>query len=314
VAQSDLELFSFAFEAMGSPCCARLYSPSREHAAKAAEAAIEEVQRIEAAFSRYRCGNIMSAINEAGRIGGEIALDPETCDLLDAAFDACRRSGGLFDVTSGVLREIWNDDLETLPSQAHVADVLMRVGLDKTEWRRPWLSFRRQGMQIDLGGIAKEYAADRAAQKCRDHGIAAGGVDLGGDLVVIGPHPDGAPWRIGIRNPEGREAAVATLFVEHGAVATSGNYERFWRLDGKRYGHILDPRTGWPVEGALSVTVAAPTCQAAGLASTIAMLKGVEGAAWLGETSLPYISIDASGGLHGSALARQADGGYTPDV
>jgi FAD:protein FMN transferase len=296
------EVFSFSFEAMGSPCEARLYARNRGHAAAAAKAAIQEAQRIEAAFSRYRDDNLVHAINAAGQAGRDVIVDDETSYLLDAAFDAYRRSAGLFDITSGVLREIWNDELEDIPSQADLSDILARVGLDKIDWRRPKLSFRRRGMQIDFGGIGKEYAADRAARACRAHGIAGGVVDLGGDLAVVGPHPDGTPWRIGIRDPERHEDAIATLFVQCGGVATSGNYERFWLLEGKRYGHILDPRTGWPVEGMSSITVVAPTCQAAGLAASIAMLKGAEGAAWLNETSLPYICVDPCGGLQGSAL------------
>ncbi|KAF2989563.1 FAD:protein FMN transferase [Methylocystis sp. MJC1] len=296
------ELFAFHFEAMGSPCEARLYAHGRDSAAAAAGAAVREVRRIEAAFSRYRDDSIVHAINAAGEAGGDILVDDETADLLDAAFEAYRHSDGLFDITSGVLREIWNDERESIPSQATFAEVLARVGLDKIEWRRPKLRFRRRGMQIDFGGIGKEYAADRAAWECRAQGIVGGVVDLGGDLFVIGPHPDGAPWRIGIRDPEQPERAVATLFIERGGVATSGNYERFWRLEGKRYGHILDPRSGWPVEGLSSVTVAAPSCQAAGLTATIAMLNGVEGAVWLKGASLPFICVDPSGGLEGSAL------------
>lgn len=305
--RSSPEFFTFHFEAMGSPCEARLYADSRKHAATAAKAAIREVRRIEAAFSRYRDDNIVHAINAAGEAGGALLVDDETADLLDAAFNAYRHSGGLFDITSGVLQEIWNDDLESMPAQAVLADTLTRVGLNKVDWGRPKLSFRQPGMQIDFGGIGKEYAADRAAGECRAYGIVSGVIDLGGDLCVIGPHPDGAPWRIGVRDPERPERAVATLFVERGGVATSGNYERFWLLDGKRYGHILDPRSGWPVEGLSSVTVAAPTCQAAGLAATIAMLKGAEGAAWLKGTSLPFICVDPSGGLQGSALTALED-------
>lgn len=309
--QSGLELFAFHFEAMGSPCEARLYAGRHACAAAAAKAAIGEVRRIEAAFSRYRSDNVVHAINAAGEAAADILVDDETADLLDAAFDAYRHSGGLFDITSGVLREIWNDERESIPSQAALDEALARVGLGKIEWRRPKLGFRRAGMQIDFGGIGKEYAADRAAGECRACGIVGGVVDLGGDLFVIGPHPDGAPWRIGVRDPERPERAIATLFVARGGVATSGNYERFWRLEGKRYGHILDPRNGWPVEGMSSVTVAAPSCQAAGLAATIAMLKGAEGAAWLKGTSLPFICVDPFGGLQGSALIAPEDAQIT---
>jgi thiamine biosynthesis lipoprotein len=293
---------SFRFDAMGSPCEVRLYAADHEHAARAARSAIGEVQRIEQAYSRYLTGNITCAMNAAARLGDSIEVDEETSRLLDIAFAAYDRSDGLFDITSGVLRTVWNDKRKSVPTRSEISAALRCVGLCKVEWRRPWLTFSEPGMQMDFGGIGKEFAADLAARKLVEHGIDSGVVDLGGDLTVIGPHPDGEPWRIGIRDPNRPDAAIATLFVERGGIASSGNYERFWELGGKRYGHILNPRTGWPVEGPLSVTVLADSCLEAGLTATIAMLKGEEGAAWLNTTSLPHLYIGANGALNGLDL------------
>lgn len=297
----------FPFTAMGTCCELKLYADDESSAARAAGAAIAEVRRIERAYSRYRSDSVVSAINEAGRQGGAICLSPEAADLVDVAYDAYRLSGGLFDVTSGALREVWRDDLAAKPSQSEITRILARVGLHKVAWARPRLSFGRGGMQIDLGGIGKEYAADRAAQVCRELGVSNGLVDLGGDIVAIGPHPWGTPWRIGVRDPRDPESALATLFVVRGGVATSGDYERFWEFDGRRYGHIFDPRTGWPVRGLSSVTVAADTCLRAGLTSTIAMLKGEDGAAWLREAATPHIHVDAGNHIGGSALSQGDD-------
>ncbi|MGD0641471.1 MAG: FAD:protein FMN transferase [Roseiarcus sp.] len=297
----------YPFAAMGTRCELRLYADDERSAAGAASAAIAEVRRIERAYSRYRSDSVVSAINEAGKQGGAISLSREAADLIDLAFDAYRLSDGLFDVTSGALREVWRDDIAEPPSSRQIAPVLARIGLHKVAWERPRLSFGRRGMQVDLGGIGKEYAADRAANACRRRGISAGLVDLGGDIVAIGPHPDGTSWRIGVRDPRDPESALATLFLARGGVATSGDYERFWEFDGRRYGHIFDPRTGWPVRGLSSVTVAASTCLRAGLYSTIAMLKGEDGAQWLEEVAAPHVHVDAASRVGGSLLSPSGD-------
>jgi FAD:protein FMN transferase len=292
---------------MGTSCELTLYARDECRAAQAASAAISEVERIERAYSRYRTDSIVHSLNQAAKVAGSIVVDPETAELIDSAFDAYRRSDGLFDITSGVLREIWNDDTETVPSEAEVSRVLSSVGLHKVSWQRPCLAFTEPRMQIDLGGLAKEYAADRAAELCRSLGIAHGLVDLGGDLAVVGAHPDGSPWRIGIRDPRDGQKAIATLFVEQGGIATSGDYERCWEFEGRRYGHILDPRTGWPVKGMPSVTVAARKCLSAGLMSTIAVLKGDGGMAWLRDAGFAHVCVDASNRVDISALTAPED-------
>ncbi len=257
------EPYIFDFFAMGTDCEMQFYAGSAEAAQLAAKAAQGEVERIERAYSRYRQDSIVLTINRAAEAGDTIGVDEETAHLIDIAFEAYRLSDGLFDITSGILREIWNDGTCALPSQAAIDDVVRRIGLGKVLWRRPELTFTEPGMQIDLGGIAKEYAAGHAAGVCRAHGIQSGIVNLGGDIAIVGPHPHGAPWRIGVRDPKAPETAMATLFVSSGGVATSGDYERYWEIEGCRFGHILNPATGWPASGLLSVTVAAETCLAA---------------------------------------------------
>jgi thiamine biosynthesis lipoprotein len=144
----------------------------------------------------------------------------------------------------------------------------------------------------------KEYAADRVASLCRQRGTWHGLVDLGGDLAVVGPHPDGSPWRVGIRDPRRRDAALLCVDVFGGGVATSGDYERCMVVDGVRYGHVLDPRSGWPVDGLASVSVLASHCLIAGTASTVAMLKGrVEAPRWLEALELPHVRLDRDGTL-----------------
>jgi thiamine biosynthesis lipoprotein len=294
------DLSRFDFLAMGCPCAVSLGGPQ---AREIAEAVIAEVQRIERVYSRYVPDSVVSAINETARSGGAIDIDEETAEIIDAAFELHRRSDGLFDITSGALRTVWNEDAVAPPDAATLANILDRVGLDKVAWKRPRLAFAQSGMEIDFGGIAKEYAADRVAELCRSMGAARGIVDLGGDLALFGGNPDCSPWRVGVADPDMPTRAAATLFVHgSGGVATSGAYRRFWEFAGVRYGHIFDPRTGWPVEGLLSVTVVAESCAEAGALSTIAMLKGKQGADWLTSHADAHIYIDAERRLGGNAL------------
>jgi thiamine biosynthesis lipoprotein len=288
----------FPFQAMASPCALHLYGDDHARVETAANAAIAEVARIEAKYSRYQSDSVACAIN-ASAGSGPFEVDDETCALLDYAATAWEHSGGLFDITSGVLREVWDFRSGRLPSRKAVDSVLARVGWHRVTWRSRALSLPA-GMQIDFGGYGKEYAADRAAEICHEHGISAGLVDLGGDVRIVGPHPDGSSWEIGIRDPRQASGAAASISLDEGGIATSGDYQRFMVVDGRRYGHILDPRSGWPAEGFASVSVVASRCLVAGTASTIAILKGEQGAAWLGDVDLPNLCIGVDGKVSGS--------------
>ena len=157
-------------------------------------------------------------------------------------------------------------------------------------------------MEVDLGGIGKEYAADRAAAVCLEANISHGIVDLGGDVRLIGPHPDGAPWTIGIRDPFTPNQIVGHVSLTEGALATSGDYQRRIQVGNKSYSHLINPKTGWPVEGLASVSVVADQCLAAGSLSSIAMLKGKDGPNWLSRLSpeLRYAWINCDGTSGGS--------------
>jgi thiamine biosynthesis lipoprotein len=257
------------------------------------------VVRIEQCYSRYRDDSIIGRINAAAG-GDPVRIDPETEALLNYAATAYAESDGLFDISSGVLREVWNFKLGQLPSPAAVAFCLKRVGWDKVNWQAPHISLQ-PNMQLDFGGFGKEYAADRAAHVCAEMGIAHGLVELGGDIRLIGPHPDGSPWQIGIRNPRDPEQAMAVIPLKSGGLASSGDYERYMVIDGKRYSHILNPRTGRPVDVPMAgVTVVAPLCLLAGTAATVAMLHGEKAApAWLWKLGLPHLWINQLGEVGG---------------
>jgi thiamine biosynthesis lipoprotein len=287
-----LALFRFPFPAMGSRCEVRLYARDEASASACAQAAIADVRRLDAKYSRYRADSITAGINRAAAAGGAIDVDAETATLLDYAATCFEQSDGLFDLTSGILREAWSADRRELPDTDTLQRLLARVGWSKVRWERPRLVFGVPGMEIDFGGVVKEYAADRAATLCAEGGFRHGLVDLGGDIKIVGPHPDGTPWVVGIQHPRNPEAVMATLDLFHGAIATSGDYERFVEIDGRRYSHILSPRTGLPVNGLAGVSVAAPECVVAGSATTIAMLMEDRGPEWLDEVGLPHVWMD----------------------
>jgi FAD:protein FMN transferase len=287
-----LTLYRYPFAAMGSRCEIRLYAPSEEPAAACARATIVDVLRLEAKYSRYRNDSATAAINRVAAAGDAIDVDAETGTLLDYAGTCYEQSDGLFDLTSGILREAWSADRRELPDTAALQRLLARVGWSKVRWQRPRLAFGVPGMEIDFGGVVKEYAADRAATLCAEAGFRHGLVDLGGDIKIVGPHPDGAPWVVGIQHPRNPDAVMATLDLFYGAIATSGDYERFVEIDGRRHSHILSPRTGMPVNGLAGVSVAAPECVVAGSATTIAMLMEDRGPEWLEEVGLPHVWMD----------------------
>ena len=288
---------------MGTACCFQIFAKNEAEARRAALEGAREVYRLEGKFSRYDPDSYLSAINAVAGTGGELVVDDETAALLDLAYEWHMQSDGLFDITSGVLRRIWHFDIQRLPTESEIAELLELCGLFRLSWSRPHLQFRRSGMEIDLGGLVKEYACDRAAEILLDHGAQAVLVDLGGDIRVAGERPDEGGWQVGIRKP-GSDEAATTISLAQGGVATSGNYERFFELGGKRYSHVLNPQTGWPVEGLASVSVVASTCLEAGRQSTLALLKGREGKSWLLDNAPRFLAIDETGAAFGPLLSN----------
>ncbi len=284
---------------MASRCEVRLYAPDEATAAHWADAAVAEVQRIEAKYSRYRTDSVVSAINRAAGQAA-VTVDDETAALLAFAARLHGESAGRFDVTSGVLRRAWDFKAARLPDARDLAALLPLIGWERIEWDGRHLRLPTAGMEVDFGGIGKEYAADRAATAMQKLGARHGLVNLGGDIRIVGTQPDGGAWTIGVQDPRGEPGtAVAVLPVSAGAMATSGDYERYFERDGRRYCHLLDPRTGWPVNYWRSVSVVAPLCVLAGACATIAMLQPVEQAVdFLRSQGVRFLGIDAAGERH----------------
>jgi thiamine biosynthesis lipoprotein len=298
-----MRLESFRFRAMGSPCELQLWGESRSAVAPVADACGREIERLERKFSRYRNDSLATRINRSAGDSTGVEVDSETAGLIDLAATAHRESSGRFDPTSGVLRRVWNFRSGRLPTPDAVQEVLALVGWSKLRWESPRIVLPTQGMELDFGGFVKEYAADRAAELCRERGLTSGIIDLGGDLAVVGPHPNGQPWFVGIRNPRKPSVAMARIALRSGGLATSGDYERFMIVNGKRYSHLLDPRTGEPHEGGPAcVSITADHCLVAGLTSTIAMLQLESDAPrFLRNVGLPHLLVTQSGKILGTA-------------
>lgn len=295
----------FEFSAMASPCELRLVGASEPALQAAAAAAIDEVRRIERKFSRYDPASIVSRINAAAGSGAPVAIDDETAGLLRFAGELHALGGGRFDITSGVLRRAWDFRAARVPSAAEVEALLPLVGWPQVRLEQRSVALPRPGMELDFGGFGKEYAADRAAALLQHSGVVGGFVNLGGDIAVIGPRADGSAWRFALQHPRQSDAWLGHVEVHEGALATSGDYERFFEAAGRRWCHVLDARSGWPVSHWQSVSVIAPTCAAAGAACTLAMLLEGDAPEFLKSQGLPAVLVDAQGRcLDGLGAAR----------
>ena len=293
-----MALHRFSFRAMAAEHELAIEAPDAPAAERAAQAAIADVQRIEAKYSRYRDDSITTAINRAAGQEVPVTIDAETAALLRYA-DACYiQSDGAFDITSGVLRRAWDFRRvpPKLPDSATLESLRALIGWRAVEWDERSVRLTRVGMQIDFGGIGKEYAADRAATILAGHGVRHALVNLGGDVRALGTQPGGAPWKVGIVHPREPRAVIGSVDVVDGAVATSGDYERYFEIGGRRYCHLLDARTGWPVDHWQSASVVAPVCTLAGTLATLAMLRA-DGDAFLRAQGFEFLLVDKKGRL-----------------
>lgn len=271
---------------MGSPCEVLTDGGDKHQADQVSKAVAAEAWRIEDKFSRYLEGNIVHRINTAA--GSKVEVDEETGGLLDFATTLFEISESRFDITSGALRGAWTfDGSDNIPDKKNIDEILTSVGWHRVIWQQPFLTLE-PGMEIDLGGVGKEYAVDRCAALARDAASVASMVNFGGDLAVTGPPATRDAWKVGIEGAT-PDSAEKLIELRQGALATSGDARRFLLRDGVRYSHILDPRTGWPVSDApASITVAADTCTQAGMLSTLAMLKGKGAEQFLAAQDLLY--------------------------
>jgi thiamine biosynthesis lipoprotein len=296
---------------MGTIAELTVYHESEAQARAAIDAAFVELARIEAELSERMPGSAVSRLNREG-FRRDVPVDKEVFELLRYASLLGSASGGAFDVTVGRVVALWGfPEGGRIPDAAKLALYSNRVGYKNLILRAETSSvgFVVDEIAVDLGAIAKGWAADRVVDLLKSRGVRNAIVDLGGDLRLLGSRPGGNGWRIGIKHPRD-EGLLATLELRDTAIVTSGDYERFFVEGGVRYHHILDPATGQPARGCQSVTVLAPTGAEADACATAAFVLGPErGLAFLrSRAGVRGLIVDAAGGLHwtDAALERAA--------
>jgi thiamine biosynthesis lipoprotein len=274
-----------------------------DKARSAVEAAFEEIKRVERLTSFHQPSALTSLNEQAGH--GPVKTDPELAELAEASLKIAAQTGGAFDPTVGPLSRLWGFSGAAeprLPMQAEIDSALSKVG-----WKRVRIDISastvdlpERGMSLDLGGIAKGYALNRAATVLKDLGTRSALVNAGGDIIAIGEKSSGKPWRIGVQDPRDQKGILAVVELKGRAIVTSGDYERVFFINDERYHHILDPKTGYPARGMQSVTIVfsdavivdglSVAVFVAGPKKGMEMIQSVPGAAGL--------LVDAAGELH----------------
>lgn len=281
-------LFNVTFSAMASPCEFLIDTTDKGLALAIAEAGVAEVKRIEHKFSRYVLGNVCHSINNAN--GQPVEIDNECYRLLSFGQSCFDLSSGLFDLTSGVLRRVWKfDGSDRLPTQQQIDSVLPFVGWQHVQMSEQHIQMKA-GMEIDFGGIGKEYAVSRVADLCKKMASHVSVlINLGGDIQITIPREHRQPWSVGIEDSHNAAGESKIISIVEGALATSGDAKRFLLKHGLRYSHILNPKTGWSIMHApSSITTLAPLCIQAGCLATIALLQGRDAESFLNEQGVQY--------------------------
>lgn len=277
---ASLQLVRHGVHAMGTVFdCTLAVTGDTAPAEKALQAAFQEVERVEALMSTYRESSPLSQVNARGA-DEAVRVPVELIDLIEQARSISELTGGKFDISFGAIGRLWKYDDENpiLPDPAALKAALPLVDYKSIVVDRAAHTVRlaKPGMRIGLGAIAKGYGVDRVAGILKKKGFNDFIIYGGGDLIISGKKGD-RPWRVGIQNPRDRSTYFAKLSLEAGgAVVTSGDYEQFFELDGKRYHHIIDPATGYPAAGTASVTIVAPSAARADALATGLFVLGPE--------------------------------------
>lgn len=262
---------------MGSPFEITAVHPNRTTAVNAIQAAFAEIDRLEAMISSWRPDSETSKINEAAGLA-PVVVSPELFNLVRRSLKVSQLTGGAFDISFAGMGKLW--DFKSANPIIPAPEVIQKA-LGHVDYRNIVLDpaartvfLKHKGMRIGFGGIGKGYAANRAVFILKDHGIESGVVNAGGDLVAFGSEEDGQPWRVSVAHPRERNKIFARLRLTEQAVVTSGDYERFIMVDGKRYSHIINPKTGYPAHELVSVTIICPDAELADALATATFVLG----------------------------------------
>jgi FAD:protein FMN transferase len=241
----------------------------------ASESIFDEIKRLENLTSFHNPSELTKINDAAGK--GPVKANTELLNLIREALKIARQTGGAFDPTVGALTRLWQfsgPGEPRLPSDSEIKEALTKVGWDRVtiDPSSETILLPDSGMALDLGGIAKGYTLNRLAEIIAKSGVSSGLVNIGGDILAVGEKQAGSPWRVGVEDPRDPRGIVAVAPLKDRVIVTSGDYERFFMKDGKRYHHIIDPRTGYPANNLRSVTLMGPvgaTLQPAGTAAFV---------------------------------------------
>lgn len=267
--------------------------------------AIVEIQRIEKLISSWDPNSQTSLINNHAGIKA-VKVDQELFELIERSMKISKLTDGAFDISYASMDRIWKFDgsMKEMPTTDKIKASVSKVGyhqiiLDK---EKSTVFLEHKGMKIGFGAIGKGYAADKAKQLLINEGVVAGIINASGDMNTWGKQPDGSDWKVAITNPLNKGNAFALLPIVNGAVVTSGDYEKYVVFDNKRYTHIIDPRTGYPATGIVSVTVFAPKAELADALATSIFVMGKDvGLNQINQLAgIECIIIDELGAIHTS--------------
>lgn len=272
------ETFMRTLKLMGSRYEITVVAANKEEGDQYIDIAVNEISRIEKLISSWDANSQTSKINSNAGVA-PVKVDPELYNLIERAIQISKITDGAFDISYAAMDKIWKFDgtMTEMPSEETIHNSVAKVGykniiLNKGEGT---VFLKLPGMKIGFGAIGKGYSADKAKDLLMSKGVVAGMINASGDLNCWGKKPDGSPWLVGITNPLNKNKVFSWFPIENSAVVTSGDYEKFVIFNGKRYAHIIDPRTGHPASGLTSVSIFAPKAELADALATSVFVMGI---------------------------------------
>ncbi len=280
--------------------CQLTVSATPGEAARLFDLALTELSRIEAKFSVYDAGSVISRVNQAAGTGSSTELDSEARSLFDLVAALWKESNHLFDPTTRLLQDCYDDNGRLKATEQQIKAMVSLVGWNKLQLDSNGAYLPEKGMLIDLNSCIRPYALDTVRKRLVKEGVEHALLELDHDAVTVGKQADGANWLLGLRHPHGRRTAINRVKLNNRGFAMRGDFERRITFDGESFGRGLSPVDGFPVPGMLSVSVIADTCLNACSAASIARLKTEQAAVnWLDRLGLPWMAIDRQLKCHG---------------
>ena len=293
-------LYERSFYSMGSTVELKFYSPSEELFHRVVDACVERTKEIDQLFSNYRNDSVLAEVNRNAGVG-PVSVPGEFLRLVQTSVRYSVLTEGAFDITIGSLFELWRAETRAgrLPPRSRIRDALGCTGFRKIKIDEVKSQVFLEGdcVRLDFGAIGKGYAVDEMVKIARQNGITRGLVNFGGNIYAMDPPAGKKFWDVGVRKPGGGSEIISKIDLVNRGVATSGDYERYFEHSGKRYSHIIDPRTGWPAEDVTSVVAVSRSATEADVFSTAVSVLGPRGARMFAHRnkSLGFLVVGKSG-------------------